>query len=56
MARKLLAQSDPAEVQARLCATLSILHPDRTDFTLPEVMKALHVMGELSAPVRSKAV
>jgi hypothetical protein len=45
--RKLAVQSDPADVRRRVTAALTRMYPYRSSFTLPEVMEALHVIGEL---------
>lgn len=47
--RKLAPSPDTADIQRRLSVALGHMHPGRTDFTLAEVMEALHVIGELQA-------
>lgn len=46
---KLISPPDTLDIQQRLTIALSHMHPDRTEFTLPEVMEGLRVIGELTS-------
>lgn len=45
---KLMPSPDTADIQRRLVIALGRMYPDRTNFTMDEVMEALHVIGELA--------
>ncbi len=47
--RKLAPQTDPTDVKRRLVIVLGHMYPDRTEFSMAEVMEALGIMQEVGA-------